>query len=70
MIVCDVAAKVLDRESFPQHNIASLISGITFTVLFSQEKPLQWKEIHKNTHKHTHTHTHTHTQVSSNNNNK
>ena len=26
---------------------------------FSQEKPLQWKEINTNTHTHTHTHTHT-----------
>ena len=57
MIVYDVATKVLDTKSFPQHNIAGLISGITFIVLFSQEKPLRWKEI--NTHTHTHTHTHT-----------
>ena len=41
-----------------QHNIAGLISGITFIVLFSQEKPLRWKKIH--THARTHTHTHTH----------
>ena len=53
MIVYDVAKKVLDTESFPQHNIAGLISGITFIVLFSQEKPLLWKEI--NTHTQTHT---------------
>ena len=33
--------KVLD-------NIAGLISGIKFIILFSQEKPLRWKEI--NTH--------------------
>ena len=48
MIVYDVVTKVLDTESFPQHNIAGLISGITF-VLFSQEKPLRWKEIHTHT---------------------
>ena len=49
---CTVAGlKVLDKESLPQHNIAGLISGITFIVLFSQEKPLRWKEI--NTHTHT-----------------
>ena len=41
MIVYDVARMVLDTESFPQHNIAGLISGITFIVLFSQEKPLR-----------------------------
>ena len=40
MIVYDVAAKDLDTEIFPQHDIAELISGITFIVLFSQEKPL------------------------------
>ena len=50
MIVYDVATKVLDTESFPQH-IAGLISGITFIVLFSQEKPLRWKEINTHTHK-------------------
>ena len=49
MIVYDVATKVRDTESFPQHNIAGLISGITFIVFLSQEKPLSWKEI--NTHK-------------------
>ena len=57
MIVYDVARMVLDTESFPQHNIAGLISGITFIVLISHEKPLRRKEI--NTHTHTHTHTHT-----------
>ena len=36
MIVYDVATKVLDTQSFPQHNIAGLISSITFIVLFSQ----------------------------------
>ena len=55
MIVHDVATKVLDRESSTQYNIAGLISGITFIVLLSQEKPLRWKE-----KKHIHTkHTHT-----------
>ena len=49
MIVYDVAMKVRDTESFPQHNITCLISGITFIVFLSQEKPLRWKEI--NTHK-------------------
>ena len=56
MIVYDAATKVLDTESFPQHYIAGLISGIAFIVLFIQEKPLRWREI--NTHTHTHTHTH------------
>ena len=58
VIVYDVTTKVLDTESFPQHNIAGLI---TFIVLFSQEKPLRWNEI--NTHTQTHTHTHTHTRI-------
>ena len=57
MIVFDVAIKVLGTEEFPKHNIAELNSGTTLIVLFSQEKPLLWKEI--NTHTHTHTHTHT-----------
>ena len=54
MIVYDVATKVLDTESLPQHKLAGLISGITFIVLCSQEKPLQWKETH-NIHTHAHT---------------
>ena len=33
MIICGT-------ESFPQHNMADLNSGITFIVLFSLEKPL------------------------------
>ena len=41
MIVYAVATKVLDTEIFPQGNIAGLISGITFIVLLSQEKPLR-----------------------------
>ena len=59
MIVYDVATKELDTESFPQHAIADLNSGITFIVLFSQEKPLRWKGINTQI-SHTHTHTHTH----------
>ena len=59
MIVYDVAMKVLDTESFLQHNISDLISGSTFIVLFSQDHTLRLKET--NSHKHTHTHTHTHT---------
>ena len=51
MILYDVATKVLGTEEFPQHNTAELNSGTTFTVLFSQEKPLRWKDI--NTHTHT-----------------
>ena len=54
MIVYDVAMKVLDTESFLQHNISDLISGSTFIVLFSQDQPLRLKET--NSHKHTHTH--------------
>ena len=45
-----MVTKVLDTEIFPDDNIAGLISDITFTVLFSQEKPLQWKEIHTHIH--------------------
>ena len=63
MIVYDVATKVLDTKSFPQYNIAGLYSGITFIVLFSQEKSLRWKEINTHTHTHTHTHTRTHTHT-------
>ena len=37
----DVATKVLDTEIFSQGNIAGLISGITFIILFSQNKPLR-----------------------------
>ena len=35
MIVYDTAKKVLDTESFPQHNIAGLIFRIMLIVLFS-----------------------------------
>ena len=62
MIIYDVTTKILEAESFLQHN-AGLISDITFIVLFSQEKPLQWKEINTDTHTHTHTHTHTRTHT-------
>ena len=41
MIFYAGAAKVLNTETFPQHNITDLISRITFIALFSQEKPLQ-----------------------------
>ena len=58
MIAYDVATKLLDTESFSQHNFAGLISGITFIVLLSQEKPLRWKEIHTHTHTRARTHTH------------
>ena len=63
MIAYDVTTKVLGTEEFRQHNIADLISGITFIVLFSQKKPLQCKEINTHTHTHTHTNTHTHTHI-------
>ena len=74
MIAYDVATKLLDTESFPQHNIAGLISGITFIVLFSTT-PLSWKKTHTQTHTHAcmhppthphphpHPHPHTHTTV-------
>ena len=61
MIVYDVTTKELGTESFPQHNITGLISGITFIFLLRQEKPLQCKKT--DTHKHTHTYTHTCTHV-------
>ena len=35
MIVYDAAKKVLDTESFPQHNIAGVIVRIMLIVLFS-----------------------------------
>ena len=63
MIVYDVATKVPETKSFPHHNIAGLISGITFIVLFSQEKPLGWKKINTDTHTHIHIHTHTGTHI-------
>ena len=72
MIVYDVATKVFDAETFPQHTIADLNSGITFIVLFSHSFCLysERKQTHtqKYTHTYTHTHTHTltHTQISCN----
>ena len=70
MIVHDVATKVLDTKIFHQRTITDLISDIKFIVLFSQKKPLWWKNIdtHRHTqtdtctHTHTHTHTHKHTR--------
>ena len=41
-------SKLFDEKTV-KHNIAKLISGITIIVLFSQEKPLQCKEIQKYT---------------------
>ena len=41
MLVYDMATKVFGIELFPHHNIADLNCGITFIVLFSQEKPLR-----------------------------
>ena len=40
MTTFEVKTKILDTEIFPQHTIADLNTGITFIVLFSQEKPL------------------------------
>ena len=48
MIVYDVAMKVLDTKYFSQHNI-SLISGITFIVLF-QSGEASTVEGNKHTH--------------------
>ena len=42
------------RKWFPQHNIAGLISGITFTVLFQSGEA---STVEGNKHTHTHTHT-------------
>ena len=52
MIVYDVATIVLDTESFPQHNIAGLISGIKFIVFFQSGEAFMVEG-----NKHTHTHT-------------
>ena len=52
MIVYDVATRVLDTESFPQHSITGLISSITFVVLLIQEKG---NAVEGNKHTHTHT---------------
>ena len=53
--------KALYTAIFPQDTNAVLNSGITFIVLFSQEKPLRWKEI--NIYIHTPTKRHTYTWV-------
>ena len=55
MIVYDMVMNALDTKSFPQHNIACLISGITFIVLF-QSGEVSTVEGNKHTHTHTHTH--------------
>ena len=52
MIDYDVAPKVLDTEIFPQHNIAGLIPGITFIVLFQSGEA---STVEGNKHTHTHT---------------
>ena len=56
IIFFDEKTKVLDTEIFWQYIITDLNSGITFIVLFSQEKSFQSMNI--NTHIHIHTHTH------------
>ena len=58
MIVYDMVMHVLDTKWFPQHNIAGLISGITFIVLFQLGEA---STVEGNKHTHTHLHTHTHT---------
>ena len=55
MIVYNVVTRVLGTELFPQYDIAKLNSVITFTVLFSQGKPLRGKEIDTPTRPHMHT---------------
>ena len=50
MIIYEVETKVLDTEIFPQHNIAGMISGSTFTVVQSRENFTVEKI---NTHTHT-----------------
>ena len=61
MIAYDVVTKILDTEKIPQYIMSDLNSGITFIVLFSQEKPLRWMELNTDTHTGTHTQTHTNT---------
>ena len=41
MIVFEAETKLLGTKIFPQHAIPELNSGVTFVVLFSQEKPLR-----------------------------
>ena len=52
MIVYDMVMNVLDTKWFPQHNIAGLISGITFFVLFQSGEA---STVEGNKHTHTHT---------------
>ena len=52
MIVYDMVMNVLDTKWFPQYNIAGLISGITFIVLF-QSGEASTVEGNKHTHIHT-----------------
>ena len=63
MIAYKLATKGLDTESFPQHTIVKLNSGIIFILLFSQEKPLRREGINTHTHTDTHIHTHAHTHT-------
>ena len=41
MTVFDAITKIFDTEIFSQHTIADLNPGITFIILFNQEKPLR-----------------------------
>ena len=50
MIVFVAETKILTTEVFPKYNITDLTSDITFIVLLTQEKPLQWKEINTHTY--------------------
>ena len=52
MIIYDMVMNVLDTKWFPQHNIAGLISGIAFIVLFQSGEA---STVEGNTHTHTHT---------------
>ena len=49
MIVSDMVMNVLDTKGFPQHNIAGLISGITFVLFQSGEA----STVEGNTHTYT-----------------
>ena len=60
MIIYDVAKKVFDKKTFPQRNIAGLISGITFVFFQSGNACTVEGDIHICTHTCTHTHVHTH----------
>ena len=51
MVVYDMVMNVLDTRWFPQHNIAGLISGITFIVLFQSGEA---STVEGNKHTHTH----------------